>query len=45
MECMNCKRWIRTSKEIKKGDKVSCKCGCVHLCLDKNEYISRWRKL
>ncbi len=42
VQCLNCKTMIQV-KEIKKGIDVICRCGCQQRCLDKNEYISRWR--
>lgn len=41
-QCLNCKTMIQV-KEIKKGIDVICRCGCQQKCLDKSEYISRWR--
>ena len=42
VQCLNCNKLI-TVKEIKKGIDAICECGCIQKCLDKNEYISRWR--
>lgn len=42
IQCLKCKQIIKL-KEIKKGTHAICECGCIQICLDKDEYISRWR--
>lgn len=42
IQCPKCKTIVQVEK-IEKDTKVDCNCGCVQVCLDKNEYISRWR--
>lgn len=42
IQCFECKKMIKT-KKIVKGTKVHCECGCTLVCLDKDEYMSRWK--
>lgn len=42
IQCLKCKQMIEL-KEITKGCQVTCKCGCIQKCLDKDKYISRWK--
>lgn len=43
IKCIKCGKSIPTKKKIKKGTTLTCKCGCIQMCLNKDEYISRWR--
>lgn len=44
IQCINCKDMIPTYEQITKGIQATCdKCGCIMKCLDKNDFISRWR--
>lgn len=45
IQCLNCKAMIQIDKvdKIVRGTKANCECGCIQMCLDKNEHISRWR--
>lgn len=42
IQCLKCKTMIKL-KEIKIGTHAVCECGCIQICLDCNELISRWR--
>lgn len=42
IRCINCNALI-SLKEIKKGTHTFCECGCIQVCLEYNELISKWR--
>ena len=45
IRCTNCKSMIKLKEPIKRGVKAVCKCGHTYICLNKDEYISRWRSI
>lgn len=45
IRCSNCKNMIKLKEPIKRGVKAVCKCGHTYICLNKDEYISRWRRV
>lgn len=42
MKCMNCENIIQ-DVEIDLGiENICSECGCIHKCIDLDEFISRW---
>lgn len=42
IKCKNCNNSINL-KEIKEGTHAICECGCIQICLECDELISRWK--